>query len=161
MRDKIDRVLERVLIGLFAIMLLSVLWQVFSRFILGSPSTVTDELSSFGLIWVGLLGAAYATGKKLHLAIDLLPSKLVDRNRLFFDGFVHLSIALFSLAVLVIGGGRLSWITFVLKQKSAAMQIPLGIIYLILPLSGLLIIYYCTDQFITLYKNQSDGHGKS
>ena len=160
MREKIDSLLERILIGLFAIMLLSVIWQVFSRFILGSPSTVTDELSSFGLIWVGLLGAAYATGKKLHLAIDLLPAKRVERNRLFFDGFVHLSIALFSLAVLVVGGGRLSWITFVLEQKSAAMQIPLGIIYLILPVSGLLIIYYCTDQFLALYKKQKDRHGK-
>ena len=160
MREKIDRLLERILIGLFTVMLISVIWQVFSRFILGSPSTVTDELSSFGLIWVGLLGAAYATGKKLHLAIDLLPAKMVDRNRLLFDGFVHLSIALFSLTVLVVGGGRLSWITFVLEQKSAAMQVPLGFIYLILPVSGLLIIYYCTDQFLALYKKHKHRHGK-
>lgn len=154
MREKIDRGLEMVLLGLFSIMLISVIWQVFSRFILGSPSTVTDELSSFGLIWVGLLGAAYATGKNLHLAIDLLPSKLVERKRIFFDGFVLFSITIFSLAVLVIGGGRLSWITFVLEQKSAAMQIPLGFIYLILPVSGLLIIYYCADNFRLGIKNR-------
>ena len=154
MREKIDRILELVLLGLFSMMLISVIWQVFSRFILGSPSTVTDELSSFGLIWVGLLGAAYATGKNLHLAIDLWPSRLVRKNRVFFDGFVLVSIAIFSLAVLVIGGGRLSWITFYLEQRSAAMQIPLGFIYLILPVSGLLIIYYCTDHFISLIKSE-------
>ena len=153
MREKIDRILEIVLLGLFGIMLISVIWQVFSRFILGSPSTVTDELSSFGLIWVGLLGATYATGKNLHLAIDLLPSGLVKRNRIFFDGFVLVSISIFSLAVLVVGGGRLSWITFILEQRSAAMQIPLGIIYLILPISGLLIIYYCTDQLTSIIKS--------
>ncbi len=153
MREKIDRGLEMVLLGLFSIMLISVIWQVFSRFILGSPSTITDELSSFGLIWVGLLGAAYATGKNLHLAIDLLPTELVQKNRVFFDGFVLLSISVFSLAVLVIGGGRLSWITFVLEQRSAAMQLPLGIIYLILPVSGLLIIYYCADNFRSRIKN--------
>ena len=155
MRDKIDRVLELILVGLFSIMLLSVIWQVFSRFILEAPSTITDELSSFGLIWVGLLGAAYATGKNLHLAIDLLPQGLVTRKRKLLDGFVFFSIAIFSIAVLVIGGGRLSWITFVLGQKSAALEIPLGFIYLILPLSGLLIVYYCIDQYRSLV-NTSD-----
>lgn len=150
MREKIDRLLEIVLLGLFSVMLLSVIWQVFSRFILGSPSTVTDELSSFGLIWVGLLGAAYATGKKLHLAIDLIPVRVVDKNRKLFDGFVYFSIAFFSLIVLVIGGGRLSWITFILEQRSAALEIPLGLIYLILPVSGLLIIYYCVVHYLNI-----------
>ena len=152
MRQKINRILEIVLVALFSIMLISVLWQVFSRFILGSPSTITDEISSFGLIWVGLLGAAYATGQKLHLAIDLLPSKLVNRHRILFDGFVFVCIALFSFSVLIIGGGRLSWITFVLGQKSAALEIPLGIIYLVIPISGLLILYYSMDHCLQLIK---------
>lgn len=153
MRNKIDRVLEHLLIGLFSIMLISVIWQVFSRFLLGSPSTVTDELSSFGLIWVGLLGAAYATGKNLHLAIDILPSKLVKQNSIWFDGFVYAMVAIFSLMVLVIGGGRLCWITFVLQQKSAALELPLGAIYLVLPISGLLILYYCWDHYLQTRKS--------
>ena len=154
MRNKIDRILEVVLIALFSVMLLSVIWQVFSRFILRSPSTITDEVASFGLIWVGLLGAAYATGKNLHLAIDLLPQRLLDKNRLWFDGFVHLVIAIFSIAVLVIGGGRLCWVTFVLEQRSAALEVPLGIVYLVLPISGLLILLYCFDHFRLLLKKQ-------
>ena len=154
MRQKINRILEIVLVALFSIMLISVLWQVFSRFILGSPSTITDEISSFGLIWVGLLGAAYATGQKLHLAIDLLPANLVNKHRIWFDGFVFICIALFSLSVLIIGGGRLSWITFVLGQRSAALEIPLGIIYLVLPISGVLILYYSLDHCSQLIKKQ-------
>lgn len=153
MRKKIDQTLEYLLVGLFSIMLFSVIWQVFSRFILGAPSTLTDEISSFGLIWIGLLGAAYATGKKLHLAIDLLPGKLVENNQLWYNGFVYLAIALFSFVVLVIGGGRLCWITFTLQQKSAALEIPLGFIYFVLPLGGLLILYYCIDHFIEDIKN--------
>lgn len=153
MRKKIDHILEIILVGLFSIMLISVIWQVFSRFILGSPSTITDEISSFGLIWVGLLGAAYASGKNLHLAIDLVPAKLLSKHRIWFDAFVFISIALFSLSVLIIGGGRLSWITFVLGQKSAALEIPLGFIYLVLPISGILIVYYSLDQCVQLIKN--------
>ena len=152
MKQKINHLLEIVLVALFSIMLISVIWQVFSRFILGSPSTITDEISSFGLIWVGLLGAAYATGQKLHLAIDLLPSKLVNQHRIWFDGFVFVCIGLFSLSVLIIGGGRLSWITFMLGQRSAALEIPLGIIYLVLPISGFLILYYSIDHYLQLIK---------
>ncbi|MGI9548026.1 MAG: TRAP transporter small permease [Flavobacteriaceae bacterium] len=147
MRDKIDRILEYILVGLFSLMLASVIWQVFSRFVLGVPSTITDEISSFGLIWVGLLGAAYATGKSLHLAIDLLPGKIVQKRQLWFNGFVYMAIALFSLLVLITGGGRLCWVTFLLQQKSAALEIPLGFIYLVLPLGGILILYYSIDQF--------------
>jgi len=143
MKNKVDRILEYLLVALFTIMLLSVLWQVFSRFLLKTPSTITDEISSFGLIWVGLLGAAYATGKKLHLSIDLLPDSMVSKRKKFFDGFVSMAVGIFSLMVLVIGGGRLCWITFTLGQKSAALEIPLGIVYLALPLSGILILYYC------------------
>ncbi|MGB5237791.1 MAG: TRAP transporter small permease [Flavobacteriaceae bacterium] len=156
MKNKVDRILEYLLVALFSIMLFSVLWQVFSRFFLKSPSTLTDEISSYGLIWVGLLGAAYATGKKLHLAIDLFPKKLVARRAVFLDGFVYVAVAFFSIMVMVIGGGRLCWITFALGQKSAALEIPLGFVYLVVPLSGLLILYYCILHFELLRKQKKD-----
>ena len=156
MKNKVDRILEYALVVLFSLMLLSVLWQVFSRFLLKSPSTLTDEIASFGLIWVGLLGAAYATGKKLHLAIDLFPEKLVAKRVIFFDGFVYSAVALFSLMVMVIGGGRLCWITFALGQKSAALEIPLGFVYLVLPISGILIVYYCFIHFKLLREEKKD-----
>ena len=156
MRRRVDHILEICLLLLFSIMLISVIWQVFSRFVLGSPSTITDEISSYGLVWVGLLGAAYATGKNLHLAIDVLPKDMVSKNRKWFDGFVYLAIALFSISVLVIGGSRLCWVTFVLHQKSAALEIPLGVIYLVLPVSGLLILYYCYEHYRILTNNKAE-----
>jgi hypothetical protein len=54
------------------ILVLDVLWQVVSRYLLSSPSSFTDELAGFLLIWVGFIGAAYTTGLKGHLAIDIL-----------------------------------------------------------------------------------------
>lgn len=72
MRKIIDKGLELSLIFLMAFLVVDVLWQVLSRYILVSPSSVTDELAGYLLIWVGLLGAAYVSGKNEHLAIDLL-----------------------------------------------------------------------------------------
>lgn len=149
MRNKIDKTLELVLIGLMALMLVSVIWQVFSRFIIQSPSTFTDEISSFALIWVGLLGAAYATGKNLHLAIDLLPKNLVDKNPLLYDRIVAVCIFSFAILVMITGGVRLCWLTFMFEQKSATLQIPLGYVYTVVPLSGLIICYYSGINFLT------------
>ena len=131
------------LVGLMAAMVINVLWQVTTRFIVGSPSSFTDELSRYLLIWVGVLGAAYVSGKRLHVAIDLLSSKITDeRRKHMLKVLVALLIITFVSAVFVIGGARLVYITFILKQNSAALQIPLAYVYLVIPLSGLLIIYY-------------------
>ena len=148
MKTIIDKVLEKALIAVMCIMLFSVIWQVFSRFVLRAPSTLTDEISSFSLIWLGLLGAAYATGQHLHLAIDLIPPKVVAKNPLFYNGIVFLSVFLFGLLVMIIGGIRLCWLTFVFEQKSAALEIPLGFIYLVVPISGVLVSYYSIHSLI-------------
>lgn len=133
-------------------MLVSVVWQVFSRFVLRAPSTITDEISSFSLIWLGLLGAAYAAGKNLHLAIDLISEDLVKRKQGFFNGVVFISIALFAFTVMIIGGIRLVQLSFQFGQTSATLEIPLGIIYMIVPISGMLICYYSIDTLLNLRK---------
>jgi len=130
------------LIMLMTIMVINVLWQVFTRYVLGSPSSFTDELARYLLIWVGLLGAAYASGKNMHLAINLFPSRLKVGNQRMLAIFVNILIIGFALTTLVIGGGRLVYITSILGQKSAALHISLALVYSVLPLSGFLIIFY-------------------
>lgn len=155
MRATIDKILERIVLGVLILMLVSVVWQVFSRYVLQSPSTITDEISSFSLIWVGLLGAAYASGKHLHLAIDLIPEHTVKNNQKLFDGIVHLSIIFFALTVMVIGGLRLVQLSFQFEQNSASLGIPMGVIYLVVPISGLLVCYYNIDTMIKKRQTKS------
>ena len=47
MRKIIDKGLELSLIFLMAFLVVDVLWQVLSRYILVSPSSVTDELAGY------------------------------------------------------------------------------------------------------------------
>jgi|GEM_PF-27249 len=147
-KEYVDYVLAWALVALMGASVVNVLWQVATRFLLGDPSAFTDELARYFLIWIGLLGGAYASGKQLHLAIDLLPMRLAGRPAgavltIAIKGVVFL----FALFVLVLGGGRLVYIVTVLGQTSAALGVPLGVVYLVLPLSGALIMYY-TATFI-------------
>ncbi|WP_298484502.1 TRAP transporter small permease [uncultured Maribacter sp.] len=142
LRDRVDKILGKILILIMSIMVINVLWQVFSRYFLGSPSSFTDELARYLMIWVGVLGAAYVSGKNKHVAIDVLPSKLSEKTQKKLKLIVKILIILFSLFALVIGGSRLVYITYVLQQYSPALQMPLAAVYMVLPISGILIIYY-------------------
>ena len=131
-----------------AAMVINVLWQVGSRYLLNDPSSFTDELSRYMLIWLGLFGAAYASGKIMHVSIDLLQRGLSEKGQVYQKIIIKLLIILFS-TVMIIGGVRLVYISFHLGQLSSAMQLPLGYVYMALPLSGGLITFY---TFLDLYE---------
>ena len=123
-------------------MVVNVIWQVFTRFFTDSPSSFTDELARYLMVWLGLLGAAYVAGKNEHVAIDLIAKKASTKGQQLIAQLIRLSVLSFAFFVMVIGGGRLVYITFKLEQFSPALQIPLAAIYSVIPLSGMLIVFY-------------------
>ncbi|MBN1987148.1 MAG: TRAP transporter small permease [Prolixibacteraceae bacterium] len=151
-RKTIDKALEWVLVFLLSILVLDVLWQVASRYLLNSPSSYTDELAGYLLIWVGLLGAAYVAGKREHLAIDLLLQRSSAQRKFKLEMIISVVVILFAITVMVIGGSWLVYTRFYLSVKSAALGMPLGIVYLVLPVSGLLIAYFDIDNMYNLVK---------
>ncbi len=150
MRKKIDKILGNLLIVIMGIMVVNVIWQVFTRFVVGTPSSFTDELARYLMIWLGILGAAYVSGRNMHVAIDVLPQKASNKTQKHLKLVVYVLIILFALFAMVIGGCRLVYITYVLDQQSPALQIPLAFVYLAIPVSGLLIIYYKISDIINI-----------
>jgi TRAP-type C4-dicarboxylate transport system permease small subunit len=98
------------------------------------------------MIWLGILGAAYISGKQEHVAIDFFVKKFNNSLRRFIDRFVLFSILSFAFFVMIIGGFNLVYITLKLEQYSPSLQIPLALVYSIIPISGLLIIFYKVTQ---------------
>ena len=142
MKKTLDKILGSVLVFLMAAIVIAVLWQVFSRYVLQSASSFTEEIARFLLIWIGILGAAYASGQQDHLAINILPPKLNEKNRIKLRIGINILIILFVIFAMIIGGGNLVYVNFELGQSSAALAIPLGYVYMVLPLSGVLVIVY-------------------
>lgn len=147
-RAVVDRALASVLVAIMTVMVANVLWQVSTRFVLGSPSSYTEELARFLLIWLSLLGGAYAAGMRLHLAIDLVPARLEGPQRRRAEWIIHGCVFLFALTAMVIGGARLVYISFALEQISAALRVSLGYVYLVVPVSGLLIMFYVAASLV-------------
>lgn len=141
MRKLLDEINKSLLVGLSIIMVLSALLQVFARTI-SLNVQFTEELTIFSMMWITLFGSAYAFGTKKHIAIDILSSSLNKVNQKRLAVMIDFTVIVFTVLVLLIGGGRFVWITFKLGQVSAVMHIPKGWIYLALPASGLIILFY-------------------
>ncbi|MFC2084735.1 TRAP transporter small permease [Bacteroidota bacterium] len=148
----VNLIIEKLLIVLMAVMVLNVLWQVFTRFILNDPSSFTEELARYLLIWVGLIGAGYVTGKKMHLAIDYVINKFDDKKRFVINIFINVCTFSFALFAMLIGGINLVSLILYLEQISAALQIQLGYVYLAVPISGILIMFYSAVNIIEQFQ---------
>jgi TRAP-type C4-dicarboxylate transport system permease small subunit len=144
----LNHLLEPILISTLVVLVLAVLWQVFSRYVLQSPSTVTDELARFLLMWLTLLGASWVVGQRAHLAIDLLSDSLSKANALILQRTLVILMAVFAIGVLVVGGINLVYITLALAQTSTVLQIPMGYVYTALPISGVFMLGFCACAFV-------------
>ncbi|MEM9985527.1 MAG: TRAP transporter small permease [Bacteroidota bacterium] len=149
MKAKVDQYVGAVLVALMVLICLDVLWGVFTRYALGGQASWTEELARFLLIWIGTLGAAYASGQRMHLAIDLLTPRLSPQGVKQVQRLIIVFILGFVIMVMLIGGTRLIYLTFHLEQNSAALRVPMGLVYAVIPLSGLLIVYYKLNELFT------------
>lgn len=152
--NKVNRFLELFLITIFTLLVLDVLFQVFSRYILGGSFSWTEEFARFALIWMTILGAAYLNAKKEHLSMDFLYQKFSEPNKRKASILIEVFIFLFALMVMVIGGINLVYTTLHLEQLSGTLRIPLGYVYAIMPFSGLLIMCYSIYHISSIYSNK-------
>ncbi|MBU2917905.1 MAG: TRAP-type C4-dicarboxylate transport system permease small subunit [Psychrosphaera sp.] len=152
--SKINHVLEKLLMLMMLAIVVTVSWQVFSRFILGSPSSYTEELSRYLLIWIGVLGAAYAYKTKAHLGLDLFVEKLPAELKNYALVLIEILVLLFATLVMVYGGLSLMILTLELKQTSAALGLQMGWVYSVIPLSGMLITLFAALNIRTILTNK-------
>ncbi len=144
----LNKSIEGLLVAIFGLLVIDVVWQVVSRYIVGQSSSFTEEFARFSLIWLTVLGAAYINGQQEgHLAMDFLLTKLPEAKRKGRQKVIQVAMALFALVVMVIGGGNLVYTTLSLGQTSSALHVPLGYVYAIVPLSGLIIIFFSWYNF--------------
>ena len=152
--NQINKILEVFLIIVFALLVIDVLWQVFSRYFLNRSFSFTEEFARFALIWLSILGAVYLNAKREHLSMDFLYAKFSPKTKVKAAFLIEILIFLFALIVMVIGGSNLVYITLHLEQLSGTLRIPLGYVYAVFPFSGILIMFFSVYHIIKINKKQ-------
>lgn len=143
MKAGVDATLRWIVIAVFATLVACVTWQVTSRYVLGTPSTVTDEIARFLFMWLALIGGAYTFGQRRHLAIDLLTMNLRGRAKLASEAAVIIVVLGFAAIVMIGGGMSLVTRTLASGQVTPALRLPMGWVYGAIPFAGAVIVYYC------------------
>jgi len=138
----LDALVLAVTVPLMVVMLGCVVWQVLGRYFFGASTSYTDEIARFTFIWVSLLGAAYVLGRRGHIAITALTQLLSFGPRRVLEWIIALLVVGFSVAVMVYGGYALTERAARLVQVSPALQVSMGLVYSVIPISGALTALY-------------------
>ena len=137
--------LEKLTIILFIFMAIVVFSQVVARYVFGFSIFWAEEFARFCLIWISFLGAVIGVKYSEHTEIDffvnLLPQKLKKIQRIVKDLLCILFLGYISYYSLLI-------IRFTLKTYSSALRVPIGLIQIVLPLSGVIMIIYFLIDFL-------------
>jgi TRAP-type C4-dicarboxylate transport system permease small subunit len=140
-----SKVLGFFVVVIVGVMVVTVLWQVFTRLVLRVPAVWTEESSTYMLMWCGVVGAAYAYGLKAHVGMEYFAHKLSEHHRRVLDVAIAILVGYFAFRVMMIGGINFVRNAFVNHQTSPTMGIPTGYLYLCLPISAFFIITYSIE----------------
>ncbi|MBU3113948.1 TRAP transporter small permease [Clostridium lacusfryxellense] len=139
-RKYTDKVIEYICISFIAIMTTLVTWQVITRYFFKSPNAYTEQICKYMFIWLVLLASAYVFGKKEHMSIVFLREKFTGRAAVKVNIIIELIVIIFAIGVLVVGGFNNTLLT--MGQSDSVLPITIGMIYMMLPISGLLTVMY-------------------
>lgn len=151
-----ERALQPTVATLCGALALTVLWQVATRLTARvalaldvptpiEPSRWTEELASFLLAWTALLGAAFALRRGEHIGLDLVYVRFGEAGRARIDRIARAMVVVFGVLI-AFGGAWLTWLTWVLEQRTPALGWPMGLVYAVLPLAGLLIASFAAER---------------
>lgn len=151
----LDAVLRVVAVALFALLVVIVVWQVFTRQVLNTPSAWTEEAARYTFVWVGLFAIALVFSERGHVAVDFVVTRLSPVAQKVVAVFVQLCIIAFALLVLVYGGWRASrgaW-----GQSLSALPTQVGVMYLVMPITGLMIAFYGVYHLLAILRDDEDA----
>lgn len=156
-RKGMNTVVSTICIVLFAVMVVVGTYQIITRFIFNSPSTVSEELLTYTFAWMAIFSSAYVFGKRDHMRMTFVADKLPKEQRKILEIVIELLIIAFAVIVLIYGGFTIMGLT--MTQKTASLGVMMGVVYAVVPICGILIAIYGVLNVIDLcagYENTEE-----
>ncbi|MGR6980586.1 TRAP transporter small permease [Testudinibacter sp. P27/CKL/0425] len=153
-KNIIDKIMEYLCILIVFLMCILVTYQVVTRYIFDNPSAISEILSRYLFIWLILFGGAYVFGLREHMSISFVKLKLPKKIQIYLDMFSELIIVIFSSAIMILGGYSIT--TRQMLQMDSSLQLPIGVVYMAIPISGVIMLFYFIYNEIMLLHKLKD-----
>jgi C4-dicarboxylate transporter DctQ subunit len=143
----------------FSVGIALIFYGVLMRYAFNSPKAWIEEVSSYCIVWGALLGIPIALRNNHHIQVDMLYDKMSPAMKRLMDLFANLVSILFCLFYTYYGA------LLVLKRYTSGLVsldvgIPMWIIYLILPISGILFLARFIERLINVIRGKGEEqHG--
>jgi len=144
----ITLVVEVAGMALLLLMVAVVSIGVFTRYFLLRPVPWSDEAARFTLVWTSFLGAAVAVRKGSHFGVLMLLNKFPRSFRQMVLLGIALGMAAFAFVMVRIGWNLM---TMAAVQTSPALRLRMSWIYSVIPISGVLMLFYLVLDVIDLF----------
>lgn len=137
--------------SIFVLMVL-VLVEVVTRYLLNQPLSVAEEYGGYLLVAMTMIGLAYTWKEKGHISVDLLVSRLPERVRLRLRAATLLLAA--ALTVLLVAAGmRMVSQSFLFGTRSGSwLRTPLAWPQMIVVLGAALLALQLFAEIVTLWR---------
>lgn len=139
-RTGVMKVLGIIITALFIFMTVIGTYQIVTRYFFNRPSTVSEELLTYSFTWMALLASAYVFGKRDHMRMGFMADKLTGPARKYLEFAIDLLTFALAAVVMVYGGISITKLTMI--QTTASLRVPMGYIYVIVPITGVLIMLF-------------------
>lgn len=154
-KNIMDKVLSGVCAALLSFMTLLATYQVITRYVFSSPSTISEDLLSYSFVWVSLLGTALVFGQKDHMKLSIFSDKFTGIKLFALSIFTELLIMTIAVIVFLFGGTQVVGVGAI--QISPTLNISMEWIYIVLPISGVLIVVYNVINIIQLIQRFTES----
>ncbi|BDF66780.1 TRAP transporter small permease [Pseudoflavonifractor phocaeensis] len=151
----VDKVIEWLCIIILAVMTVLVTYQVVTRYFFSKPSAISETLAQYLFVWMIMYGSAYVFGLREHLDITTIKDKLHGVPLLVVELLINVVLILFAAVVLMYGGQAVT--AQQMGTMDAALQIPMGVIYSAIPISGVFILFYAIYNIFLAFHNYKSG----
>jgi len=142
------KAIEVVLLTAIIFIVLFTGWEVFVREIFGKPTIWTNEITSYLLVWVGLLGVVYAYDRGAHISVDLLFRHFNQRIQKLCNIITAVLTVLFGVCICVYGY-KYWWLGYIKGWKHfGILDVPTSYTRIALPIVGVLLVFQVS---ITVY----------
>lgn len=140
MKKRVDQVLAGLIASLLGCMVLVACWQVFTRYVLHNPSGITEEILRYMLVWLTMLGGAYAFGQGKQVALVFVIERFSADVQRCLRVVIEVVIGLFVSLALIYGG--MATASNAVGQVSPAIGMPMEMLYYSAMVAGAIILFY-------------------